>query len=192
VSFSQTCPSWFTRVFEHLGSEQGFYTSMQLCSTFVRRSAADLQLLSVFPRLEDEGVFYASRKWLKRDASDLSHDLPPMKLQSSEIRIILLEIFAVAWPNYPSPAVLGFPSSPTAAQAVGCVSFCASFCASFPIANTSTGLPLSFNMTPLNPESPNEPHRCCLHILPFFTLGGVNTRVPLSTRLLDVAKAIRK
>jgi hypothetical protein len=173
---------------------------MQLCSTFVRRSAADLQPLSVFPRLEDEGVFYASRKWLKRDASDLSHDLPPMKLQSSEIRIILLEIFAVAWPHYPSPAVLGFPSSPTAVQAVGCVSFCASFCASFyasfcasfPIANTSTGLPLSFNMTPLNPEFPVEPHRCCLHILPFFTLGGVNTRVPLSARLLDVAKAIRK
>jgi hypothetical protein len=65
-------------VFEHLGSEQGFYTSMQLCSTFVRRSAVDLQLLSVFPRLEDEGVFYESRKWLKRDASDLSHDLPPI------------------------------------------------------------------------------------------------------------------
>jgi len=63
---------------------------MQLCSTFVRRSAVDLQLLSVFPRPEDEGVSYESRKRLKHDASDLSHDLPPMKLQSlaSKIRIV--------------------------------------------------------------------------------------------------------
>ena len=56
----------------------------------------------------------------------------------------------MAWPHYPLPTVLSFPSSPTAEQAIGCVLFCASFCASFPIANTSTGLPLSFNMTPLS------------------------------------------
>ena len=128
-------------------------------------------------------------------ARDLSHDLPPMKLQSlaSKIRIVHPSRDSRSgMAALSASAVLGFSSSPTAEQVLGCVSFCASFYASFPIANTSTGLPLSFNMTLSNPESPNEPHRCCLHILPFFTLGGVNTRVPLSTRLLDVAKAIRK
>ena len=69
-------------MFEYLGSEQGFYTSMQLCSVFVRRFTVDLQLLSIFRRPEDECVFYENRKWLWHDASDLSHDPLPMKLQS--------------------------------------------------------------------------------------------------------------